>query len=399
MMPPRDLHPFALPGSAHTVRSIATEDQHMPNRVVQHVRSPRLWISYLVISMVFACHQYPAFAENRPRPEYSFSQVIQTVQPKIVKIFGAGGLRGLESYQSGFLISSAGHVLTAWSYVLDTEVVTVVLDDGRKFQGRLVGSDPRLEIAVLKIDGEELPYFDLKKTGRLDTGSRVLAFSNLFGVATGDESASVLLGHIATTTHLSARRGTYKTRYQGPVYVVDATINNPGAAGGALTDRQGQLVGVLGKELRHAENNTWLNYAIPSTEVAVPVENILAGKMLARHHDNNQRAPQHPHTITGLGIVPVSDVLENTPPYIERLLPHSAAARAELQPDDLILFVADKTVPSIKNLRESLRKIDEGDVVRLLVLRDEELVEVELRPDESTNQDTLNGGFPAERKP
>ena len=103
--------------------------------------------------------------------------------------------------------------------------------------------------------------------------------------------------------------------------------------------------------------------------------------------------------MTGLGIVPVSDVLENTPPYIERLLPHSAAARAELQPDDLILFVADKTVPSIKILRESLRKIDEGNVVKLLVLRDEELVEVELRPNESPDQDTLNSGLPAERKP
>ena len=398
-MPPRDLHPFALTGSARAVHSFATGDQRTSNRVVQHVRSPRLWISYLVISFVFACHQHPANAVNLPLSEYSFSQVIQTVQPKIAKIFGAGGLRGLESYQSGFLISSAGHVLTVWSYVLDTEVVTVVLDDGRKFQGHLVGSDPRLEIAVLKIDGEDLPYFDLKQSGRIDTGSRVLAFSNLFGVATGDESASVLLGHIAITTQLSARRGTYKARYQGPVYVIDATTNNPGAAGGALTDRQGQLVGVLGKELRNAENNTWLNYAIPSTEVAVPVENILAGKMLARHHDDNQRLPQHPHTVTGLGIVPVSDVLENTPPYIERVLPRSAAAQAELQPDDLILFVADKTVPSIKILRESLRKIDEGDVVKFLILRDEELVEVELRPDESPGQDTLNGKLPPERKP
>jgi len=283
--------------------------------------------------------------------------------------------------------------------VLDTEVVTVVLDDGRKFQGHLVGSDPRLEIAVLKIDGEDLPYFDLKQTGRIDTGSRVLAFSNLFGVATGEESASVLLGHIATTTQLSARRGAYKARYQGPVYVVDATINNPGAAGGALTDRQGQLVGVLGKELRNAENNTWLNYAIPSTEVAVPVENIVAGKIPLRHHDKKQRLPHHPHTVTGLGIIPVSDVLENTPPYIERILPRSAAAQAKLQSDDLILFVADKTVPSIKSLRESLRKIDEGDVVQLLVLRDEELLEVELRPGKSPDQDTLNGGLPAERKP
>jgi hypothetical protein len=55
----------------------------------------------------------------------------------MVKIYGAGGLRGLEAYQSGFLISPQGHVLTAWSYVLDTDFITVTLADGRKFQGRL----------------------------------------------------------------------------------------------------------------------------------------------------------------------------------------------------------------------------------------------------------------------
>src|SRR5437764_9471514 len=73
----------------------------------------------------------------------SFAQICKDVQPKIVKIFGAGGYRGLEPYQSGFLISADGHVLTAWSYVLDTEVITVVLDDGRKYNGKLVGADPR----------------------------------------------------------------------------------------------------------------------------------------------------------------------------------------------------------------------------------------------------------------
>ncbi len=53
-----------------------------------------------------------------------------------------------------------------------------------------------------------------------------------------------------------------RQRYDGPIYVLDAMTNNAGAAGGALTDDQGRLVGVLGKELRNAQNNTWLNYAL-----------------------------------------------------------------------------------------------------------------------------------------
>jgi 7-cyano-7-deazaguanine synthase len=78
--------------------------------------------------------------------------VIRTVQPNIVKIHGAGGYRGLEAYQSGFLFSSEGHILTVWSYVLDSDGVTVYLDDGRKLTAEVVGMDPRTEIAVLKID-------------------------------------------------------------------------------------------------------------------------------------------------------------------------------------------------------------------------------------------------------
>ena len=75
-----------------------------------------------------------------------------TVQSKMVKIYGAGGLKGLEAYQSGFLISGDGHILTVWSYVLDTDYITIVLDDGRKFEGKIIGADPRLEMAILKID-------------------------------------------------------------------------------------------------------------------------------------------------------------------------------------------------------------------------------------------------------
>jgi serine protease Do len=91
----------------------------------------------------------------------SFSEIVAQTQPKIVKIFGAGGLRGLEAYQSGFLISGEGHILTVWSYVLDSDVVTVYLHDGRKLTAEVLGMDPRSEIAVLKIDVQNLPHFNL----------------------------------------------------------------------------------------------------------------------------------------------------------------------------------------------------------------------------------------------
>ena len=79
----------------------------------------------------------------------------------MVKITGAGGLRGMEGYQSGMLISPQGHILTAYTYALDTDYITVVLADGRKFDAKLLGAEPRLEVAVLKIPAQGLPCFRL----------------------------------------------------------------------------------------------------------------------------------------------------------------------------------------------------------------------------------------------
>src|SRR5207248_8168531 len=112
----------------------------------------------------FACHL--VFAILLPcaaLAQTSYSEVIAQTQPKIVKVFGAGGLRGLEAYQSGFLISGDGHILTAWSYVLDADVVTVYLNDGRKLPAEVLGMDPRSEIAVLKIDSQDLSHFKLEE--------------------------------------------------------------------------------------------------------------------------------------------------------------------------------------------------------------------------------------------
>jgi S1-C subfamily serine protease len=305
-------------------------------------------------------------------------EVIAEVQPKIVKIYGAGGLQKLEAYQSGFLISAEGHVLTAWSYVLDTDYVTVTLDDGRKYQGQYIGHDPLTEIAVLKIDALELPHFDLHQAVELKQGAPVLAFSNLYGVATGDEPASVLHGVMSVRTSLTARRGAFDTLYQGDVYVLDAMTNNPGAAGGALTDTGGNLAGFLGKELRNSQNNTWLNYAIPISELVGPVDDIIAGRLRPRDPDDNARRALEPVTLAMLGVTLVPDVLAKTPPFVDRVRPDSPAEKAGMRPDDLVLFVNNQIVASCAALEDELTYIDRLDKVRIVVQRDQELVELEM---------------------
>jgi len=308
----------------------------------------------------------------------SFAEVIAATQPKIAKIFGAGGLSRLEAYQSGFLISGQGHILTSWSYVLDSDTVTVYLNDGRKFEAAVIGMDPRTEIAVLKFDAENLPHFNLDEAVELASGAKVLAFSNMFGVALGNEPASVLHGVVAAKTDLAARRGVFETNYRGSVYVLDAMTNNPGAPGGALTDRRGRLAGLLGKELRSSATNIWLNYAIPISSVRATVDDIIAGKFHPAPREEGKKKPKESHTLAALGIELVPDFLPRTPPYVESVKPGSPAAKAGVKPDDLILFVNRRVVPSCKLLAEELTYIDRLDPVQLTIQRGQDLLEISL---------------------
>lgn len=306
-------------------------------------------------------------------------ETIELVQPRVVKIYGAGGFRGLEAYQSGILVSAEGHVLTVWSHVLDTDYLIVVPADGRRLAAKLVGADPRLEIALLKLEGNSFSHFDLNQAVDAEPGARVLAFSNLFGVATGSEPVSVQHGVISTKAPLEGRRGVFETPYNGPVYVIDAVTNNPGAAGGALVTRRGELVGLLGNELRNARNNTWLNYAIPINELRNTVEQIRGGKFVARSEEQSQPKPPEPLTLDRLGIVLVPDVVDRTPPFVDRVRPGSPAAAAGIRPDDLVVFVGDRLVQSCRALRAELEYIDAVDEAQLTLLRGQELVPVTLR--------------------
>jgi S1-C subfamily serine protease len=326
-------------------------------------------------------------------------EVAREVQSKVVKLFGAGGLRGLEAYQSGILISPEGHVLTVWSYVLDADDTTVVLDDGRRYTAHLVAADPLTEIAVLKCDDvhEPLPHFDLSAATGADVGTRVLAFSNLFGIATGDEPVSMLHGSVSAIAPLAARRGAFSTHFHGDVYVVDAATNNPGAAGGALTDQQGRLLGMLGKELRSEVTGTWLNYALPVEAFAPTVEAILAGRFTPPDVNAADR-PENPLTLAALGIVLVPDVVARTPPYVDRVLPDSPAALAGLKADDLLVMIDGQVTASCQDVAELVGHYEHDVSVKVAVLRDESLrqFDLQVKPldqppgDESPNNQPTN---------
>ncbi len=307
---------------------------------------------------------------------------IAAVSPKVVKIFGAGGGQKLHAYGSGFLVSPNGHIVTVWSHILDGDTVNVVLHDGRRYLGKVLGAEPPLDMAVLKIEAEGLPHFDLAEAISAGPGTRVLAFSNAFKVATGDEPVTVMHGVISAKTSLAARRGAFESPYTGPVYVVDAVTNNSGAAGGVLTTGDGRLLGMIGKELRNTQTNTWLNYVMPVSELKETIQQIISGDFSKKRPNDDEDSPGKPrprrYEPLDFGIITIPDVINRTPAYIDRVLPGSLAEKAGLIPNDLILFAGDNLVQSCKLLRDDLGRLEANDVLKLVVRRGDQLVSVEM---------------------
>jgi serine protease Do len=251
------------------------------------------------------------------------------------------------------------------------------------------------KVSIKLNDNDEKPtevkgYFDVMEAAKAplqETGTGVLAFSNQFKIATFDEPMSVQRGVIAAYTKLMGRRGIFDAPYSGEVYFIDAITNNPGAAGGVITSRRGELLGLVGKEMRNTLTDTWVNYAIPivaKIEVINGEEKRFAtiSELVEKKEqykpastkDKNQKGPGTFH-----GIVLVPNVVERTPPYVEAVESSSPAAKAGLKPDDLIVYVDGEQVISIKDFKDILDRARPETILKLEVRRGDKLTSVELK--------------------
>jgi serine protease Do len=192
---------------------------------------------------------------------------------------------------------------------------------------------------------------------------------------------------ISAKAPLDARRGAHVTNYHGEVYIVDAAANNPGAAGGALTDSQGRLLGMLGKELRSGLTGTWLNYAMPVSAFETTVEEILAGRFTPAELSEADR-PDNPLSLAALGIILVPDVVTRTPPYLDRVVADSPAAKAGLRSNDLLVMIDSQVATSCRQAVNLIERLESDAKVRISVLRGEEFLEVALQAEASdTSED------------
>jgi serine protease Do len=324
------------------------------------------------------------------RAEESHADVAKEVNQKLVKLFGSGGFKGLASYGSGVVVSPDGYILTIASHILDTQDLRVHTHDGHRLHAKIVVIEPELDIALIKIveKVDDLPYFDVMEAAKKPvaaTGANVLAFSNQFQIATMDEPMSVQRGVIEAVSKLSARKGVAEAPYNGEVYFVDAITNNPGAAGGVVTTRKGELLGIIGKELKNTLSETWINYAMP-IQAKLEIHNgdqtrtVSILEMLEKK-DQYKPAPKREKQSYGgyTGITLVPNVVERTPPYVEEIAPNSPAAKAGVKPDDLVVYVDGLQVISIKDYKEIIDSVRPDTEVKLEVRRGDKLTTLTLK--------------------
>jgi S1-C subfamily serine protease len=330
------------------------------------------------------------------RSQQSFTGVVGEVNKKMVKLFGAGGFKGLPSYGSGILVSAKGHILTCNNHILSSADLRVHLYDGRFYHCKVLFREPELDVALVKIQDEVdfLPHYDFNKAAAAPLavpGDWILAFSNCFQIATRDEPMSVQRGVISAYAELRGRRGVFDAPFSGEVYFVDAIANNPGAAGGIITNRKGDLLGIVGRELKNTQSDTWINYAIPiqaradiqrqdktfKIDMATFVKEAIAGtyKQSEKRKNKEDRGGYH-------GIVLVPNAVGVTPPYVEEVLLGSPAAAAGLRPDDLIVYIDGELVPSIRIFRDIMKQVGPGTEVKLEVQRGNKLKSVKLKVSE-----------------
>ncbi len=258
-----------------------------------------------------------------------------------------------EGVGSGVIVSPEGYVLTN-NHVIDGATdVQVTLADKREFKARIVGRDPKTDIAVLKIDGENLPFITIGDSSKLQVGDYVLAIGNPFGVG-----QTVTMGIVSAT----GRGGLGIEDYEDFIQT-DASIN-PGNSGGALVNDRGELIGINTAIISHGSGgNQGIGFAVPVNLARQVTDQILKNGKVTRAY---------------LGIVPQDvtpvmakafDAKGEQGALVGDVSPNSPAQKAGLERGDIILDLNGKPVTDSNQLRMNISMMQPDSSVTLKVLR------------------------------
>ncbi len=263
----------------------------------------------------------------------------------------------VEARGSGFIIDASGLIVTNNHVVKDAKSVSVTLDDGTELPARVIGRDPRTDLAVLRVDaGRKLAYVPLGNSDEVKVGEWVVAMGNPFG-----------LGGTVTAGIVSARQRDIGAGPYDSFLQIDAPINR-GNSGGPLFTQDGRVVGVNTAILSPSGGSIGIGFAIPSNTVKAVVQQLETAGHVVRGYLGVQAQPVTATMAAAL------DLPKSNPgaggALIAGVEPDSPAARAGLRAGDVITAINGQTVGNPRDLAVDVAGVKPGEQAKIDVLQD-----------------------------
>jgi len=266
------------------------------------------------------------------------------------------------SLGSGVIVSSDGYIVTNNHVVAKADEIKVLLGDKREFKGKVVGSDPKSDIAVIKIDGKDLPTIPWGDSDKLDVGEYVLAIGNPFGL-----NQSVTMGIVSQVGRSNVGISDYEDFIQ-----TDAAIN-PGNSGGALVNARGELIGINTAIFSRSGGYMGIGFAVPANMTRSVMQSLIKSGKVVRGWLGVSIQPVTPEIAKQFGLKDTRGAL------VSEAMPQSPATAAGIQSGDVITAFDGKPVESPSVLRNIVAGTPVGKNVRVELLRDKKPTTVDLK--------------------
>jgi serine protease Do len=286
---------------------------------------------------------------------------------------------------SGVIVSPDGSIVTNNHVIAKATDVDVMLSDKRTFKAKIIGADPRTDVAVIKIDGKDLPTVPWGDSSALRVGDTVLAFGNPFGL-----NFTVTSGIVSAVGRSGLGIETYEDFIQ-----TDAPIN-PGNSGGALVNVRGQVVGINTAILSAGQGpggeggSVGVGFAIPASIVKHVMESLIRTGKVTRGYLGVALGDLNPALAREFKVPDVSGVLVN------EVEPGTPAEKAGLKQGDVIRTYNGQTVDNRSRLQSMVASTAPGTEVTLGILRDGNSMTLRVTLAEQPASMAAPGGRPAE---
>lgn len=288
--------------------------------------------------------------------QQDFSLIVNRSMPAIVHIKGVSATNYTIGSGSGVLVSSDGFIVTNHHVIEDATTLKITLHNKRMFDAEVIGLDPQTDLALIKINAQNLLALPLGNSDLLDVGEWVLAIGHPFNM-----NSTVTAGIVSAKARAIDILG---DEYSIESFIQTDAVVNPGNSGGPLISASGELVGINTAILTESGVSEGYSFAIPSNLVRKIITDLRAFGKVKR-------------AILGVDILDVTDEMaydlglsQVEGVYIQKLITGGTADRAGIKSGDVILKINDVSTATVPALQEQIALYRPGDHVSVEFIRD-----------------------------